>query len=155
MSLAASLCYDHEVLRGKLATLESFLPSLVVAPFTLSRLTESLATCLRGHTEREERLLDTLMRQQDEPPLALIQQLHDEHENQRTRLAILHELLTHPEPASEEQILTQASYLVKDLREHMAMEERHIFPIIDIDGEGVGEVTTAVDDEAVETLGLA
>ncbi len=83
----------------------------------------------------------------------LLQHLHDEHENQRTRLAILHELLTQSEPASEEQIVTQASHLVKDLREHLAAEERHFFPLID--GEDVGEAATAANGEAVEMLGLA
>ena len=147
------LRYDHEVLRAKLSSLEMYLPSCHECRCTLSRLTDSLASCLRSHTEREERLLAALAFQHSEPPGGSLQHLYDEHENHRTRLAILHELLTHPESAAEEQIVTQASYLVKDLREHMAVEERQFFPVID--GEGLGEVATAVDEEAVEMLGLA
>ena len=164
------LRYDHEVLRAKLSSLEMYLPSCHDCGCTLSRLTDSLASCLRSHTEREERLLAALTFQYGEPlygpaaaracrvgraarPGGSLQHLHDEHENHRTRLAILHELLTHPESAAEEQIVTQASYLVKDLRKHMAVEERRFFPLLD--GEGVGEVATTVDAEAVEMLGLA
>ena len=131
MPRAAGLQYDHEVLRGKLAILEDFLPALIAVPCTISRLTDSLATCWHAHTEREERLLDALMRQQDTPPLSLIQQLHDEHENQRTRLAILHALLTDCTGASEEQVMAQAGELIRDLREHMAEEEAALFPLLE------------------------
>ena len=153
MRFSDELRYDHEVLRAKLCTLEAYLPSCRVCACTLSRLTDSLATCLRSHTEREERLLATLTGRQRPPLGEPLQHLHDAHENQRTRLAILHELLTTPEPASEEQIATHASHLVKDLREHMAVEERQFFPIID--RAGGGEVATAVDETSVELLGLA
>ena len=156
MNPAAELLYGHDVLRGKLVSLESFLSCLDVAPFTVSRLTESLATCLRAHIEREEHLLDMVMRQQDEPPFTLIQQLCDEHENHRTRLAILHELLAEGTPRSEEQIMTQAGDLIKDLREHMAKEEEQLFPFMDQERREREEcAAAAVDDEAAQLLGLA
>ena len=46
-----------------------------------------------------------------------------------------------------------ASYLVKDLREHMAAEERQLFPIID--RAGGDEVAAPADETSVELLGLA
>ena len=122
MNRTAELWYEHDVLRGKLAALEAFLPALYDAPCTLARLTDSLAVCLRAHTDREECFLDDLTHQLDAPPTGFLQQLHDEHENQRMRLAILHELLTQLDP-SPEQVAVQACYLIKDLREHMAREE--------------------------------
>ena len=153
MKASDELRYDHEVLRAKLLSLELSLPASQARACTLSRLTDSLASCLRSHVEREEHLLAARALRYGEPPAECLQHLHDEHENQRTRLAILHDLLTHPEPAAEDQIVTQASYLVKDLREHMVVEERRVFPVID--GEVVSEATTAVDEETVEMLGLA
>jgi hemerythrin-like domain-containing protein len=156
MKPSDELRYDHDVLRAKLSVLEEHLPSGHEGVFTLSRLTDSLASCLRSHTEREECLLATLAWQHGEPPGESLQHLHDEHENQRARLAILHELLTQPEPASDEQVATQALYLVRDLREHMAQEEERCFPFIDQERHGVEErVAAAVDDEATQFLGLA
>ena len=156
MELSEVLRHDHDVLRATLAMLEEQLPAFRTAfrSVSVSRLLDSLATHLRLHTEREERLLAALAPRGEGPFAAPIHHLQDEHENQRTRLAILHELLTHPEPAVEGQIVAHASHLVQDLREHMAAEERQFFPLIH--GEGVGGGTTAgVGDEAVELLGRA
>ena len=143
MNPAADLWYDHEVLRGKLAILEDFLPALVGAPCTISRLTDSLATCWHAYIEREARLFDIAMRQQDEPPQALIQRLHDDHENQRTRLAILHALLTDCKAVSEEQVLAQAAELIRDLREHMVEEEAALFPLLEEHIEASGKRSKA------------
>jgi iron-sulfur cluster repair protein YtfE (RIC family) len=89
-----------------------------------------------------------------EPPDESLQQLHDAHENHRTRLAILRDLLTRPGPGSDEQVAVQASYLVRDLREHMAAEEQRLFPLID--EEGVVQTADSGADEAVfEMAGLA
>ena len=145
--------YDHDVLRAKLCLLELYLPSYRDCACTVSRLTDSLASCLRSHTEREERILAVLAFECGAPSKEFLEHLHDAHENQRMRLAILHELLTAPEPASEEQIAMHASYLVKDLREHMAVEERQLFPIID--RAGGDEVAAPADETSVELLGLA
>lgn len=153
MHASEELRYDHEVLRGKLMLLEERAPSVRECPCTFSRLTDSLATCLRSHTEREERLLAMSALRQGEPQRVRLQHLHDEHENHRTRLAILHDLLSQPESASEEQIIAQASDLANDLREHMAREERQVFPLLD--GDCGGEAWTAVGEETVEMLGLA
>jgi len=153
MKPSDELRYDHEVLRGKLFVLEEHLPSCHDCGCMLSRLTDSLAGCLRSHTEREERVFAALAWEQGRPAGEALQHVHDEHENQRTRLAILHELLTRAAPASEEQVASQASCLAKDLREHMAMEERQLFPIID--GEAVGNAIITNDGEAAEMLGLA
>jgi hypothetical protein len=62
---------------------------------------------------------------------ALISRLRDEHDNQRTRLAILHSLLTQPGPAPEEHIAVQVRHLLQDLRLHMAAEEIWLFPCLD------------------------
>ncbi len=122
---------DHDVLRAKLWSLELYLPSSHECAGTLSRLTESLASCLRSHTEREERLLARFTLRRGEPPGESLQHLHDEHENQRTRLAILHDLLTRGEAVPEDQLATHASSLIQDLREHMAQEEAAVFRALD------------------------
>lgn len=150
------LRYDHEVLRAKLALLEDDLPLLPALRVTVSRLTDSLATCLRAHTEREEQLLDRLGLQDSRRPLPAdtLQHLHDAHENQRTHLAILHDLLTQPAPASDARIAAEAASFVEELRQHLTEEERTCFPAVEQEAPGARDlVTLAAEDE--QYLGLA
>ena len=155
MKPSDGLRYDHDVLRAKLALLETYLPCGHACGCTLSRLADSLASCLRSHTEREERLLSARAWRHGAPTGASLQRLHDEHENHRTRLAILHELLVQPGPAADAQVAAQASSLVRDLREHMAKEER-LFPLMDQEpGEEEARMTAAAEDQAVPWLDLA
>jgi hypothetical protein len=83
-------------------------------------------------------------------PAEAIQQFSDEHENQRTRLAILHEFLARQDPVADEQILAQASEIIGELRSHLADEEQHFFPAID-GTEPSGETE---QHEAVGFLGV-
>ena len=109
---------DHAMLGATLSRRKAYPPSGRERGWTCSLLTDSLEDCLRSHTERAERRLAALAFQRGKPAGESLQRLHDEHADQRTRLAILHELLTHPEQASEEQVATQAAFLVKDWREY-------------------------------------
>ena len=152
MKASDELRYDHEVLRAKLQSLELFCPSSHQCACVLSRLTDSLTSCLRSHAEREERLLAARMSRDGEPPPECLQQLHAEHEHQRSRFAMLRELFQ-SERTSEDQLVTQASCVVRDLREHLAAEERQWFPLLD--GGRAGKAATAADGEAVEILGHA
>ncbi len=156
MEPTAELLYDHEVLRGKLALLEEHLPALPIAGFIMWRLTDSLAACLRSHTAREEHLLASLIPHRVSLPAEFVQRLLDEHENQRTRLAILHALLTEGRPDSEAQIRMQAGELIQELREHMVKEEIQLFPLMD-QGRYEREeyVVAAVDNEVAQLMGLA
>lgn len=129
MQPSDELLYDHAVLRGKLALLEDYLPSAHDVPATLALLTDSLACCLRAHDAREEHLLEGLSVRPRSPADAVIRRLHDEHDNQRIRLAILHELLTRPGGPPGDQAAAQAEYLIRDLRKHMA-EVEAIFPTL-------------------------
>ena len=157
MDPAEDLRYEHEVLRGKLAMVEEFLPSFCDAPFLVAQLTDALAACWHAHTEREERLLDALMRHRYEPPPVSLQRLHDEHENQRMRLAVLHTLITAGGAASGDQVATQAGYLIKELREHMAREEEEMFPVIGrpVAAAPRGEADMAEEEGELCLTGLA
>jgi iron-sulfur cluster repair protein YtfE (RIC family) len=126
------LRYDHEVLRGKLDLLEEELPSLPRLRVSVSKLTDSLASCLRSHAEREERLLAGVTSPRIDPFLNHpLQHVHDDHLNERIRLAVLHGLLAGEPSAPQGQVITQASDLIKELREHMAEEEACVFPLLD------------------------
>ena len=122
---------DHQLLRAELALLEQQLQALRGARSTVSRLSDSLASCLRFHTERQERLLARLASRGEDLPVEAVQHLHDEHENQRTRLAVLHEFLARQESPVEDQIVARASEMIEELRAHMLNEEEQLFPVID------------------------
>ena len=134
MPAADELRDDHAATRAKLTLLESWLPSFRIAPVTISRLTDDVAVCLRAHVEREHRVLVAWMRGQETLPLAFIQRLEDEHENQRTELAVLHGLLTEGEPAATaEDVMREARTLLSDVRAHLAREET-LLPTLDQGG---------------------
>ena len=134
MNASDELRYDHDVLRAKLCLLELYLPSYRDCACTVSRLIDSFASCLRSHTEREERLLTVLALACGEPSQVCLERVHDAHENQRTQLAILHGLLSQPEPGEEGQVVVQFAYLAHNVREHLATEEQDLFPLIDLAG---------------------
>jgi hypothetical protein len=119
MSPRAELQYDHDVLRAKLAILEDYLPQLEERQGSTLRLADSIACCLRAHSEREEAFLD----RPSGPPPSSAQQLHDEHLNHRMRLAVFHALLAERMPQAKEQVVEQARHLITDLQDHFAKEE--------------------------------
>jgi hemerythrin-like domain-containing protein len=137
--------YEHEVIRGKLALLEEQLPWVDDVCFSVAHLIDSLAAFLRCHTAKEERFFAGLHLPYGSPQAEFVCRLQGEHENHRTRLAILHELLTQSGPAPMEQIAVQADYLIRDLREHMAFEEACLFPEIDRAALGRDEAVAAID----------
>ena len=151
MKRTDELWYDHEVLRSKLALLEEYLPVRSYGLYTVTRLTDALAESLRSHVEREERMFAHLAPHGETELAGPIQHAHDDHDNERIRLAVLHGLLTRPEPVSDEQVTIQASYLIQDVRDHMAREEAELFPVIEM--RETFEVQESND--TVEMLGLA
>jgi iron-sulfur cluster repair protein YtfE (RIC family) len=106
---------------------------------------------LRAHTEREERLL-ALRAEPCTPMRDVLDHLRADHENQRTHLAILHELITQRGVRAESQILAQAHCLAQDLREHMAEEETRVFPLLE---QAEERAAPAAASEAEELAGLA
>ena len=131
MKPSDELRYEHEVLRAKLALLEEWVPYFCVTPLTLRRLVISLADHLRAHAEHEERCLGVLRGGASVPTQTLLDHLHDDHVNHRTRLAILHDLVSRDGAQAQEQLLIQAGAFIRALREHMAMEEAQLFPLLD------------------------
>jgi len=132
------LRHDHQLLRAELALLEQQLQALRGARSTVSRLSDSLASCLRFHTERQDRLLARLASRGEELPSEAVQHLHDEHENQRTRLAVLHEFLARQDSPVEDQIVARASEMIEDLKAHITGEEERLFPVIERQESGKG-----------------
>ena len=128
---------DHAILRSQLTALERQLTNPDATSFALSRLMDALAERLRCHTEYEERLWDAHCCAPE-----FLESLHDDHENQRTRLAVLHTLLADVGPISEAQVLAQAAGFIHDLRRHMALEEAVFFS--DLEMGFVGHAGVAV-----------
>jgi len=116
MSLAADALYDHEVLRGKLALLEELLPSLRVAPYTITRLTESIIACLHRHIDAAD-LGDAAA------PSTSAPRWRDEHRELQTRASILLELIAPAGELAEQHALTHVGYFLADLRRHLREEE--------------------------------
>ena len=141
---------DHEVLRARLALLEEWVPLVRITPCMLWLLVDLLAKDLRRHTAKEERLTAALASGIDAQSVSRIQHLQDDHDNQRTQLAILHELLEHCGEGSAEAVFVQATHLINDLREHMAKEEQGLFWLIDQECEEEGERVAASGEDHVE-----
>lgn len=122
---------DHQLMRAELSILERHLQALRGARSSVSRLSDSLASCLRFHTARQERLLARLASRGNQLSADTVQHLHDEHENQRTRLAVLHEFLARQGSPAEDQLVDRATEIIQDLKAHIAHEEEHLLPVID------------------------
>ncbi|MBI2104103.1 MAG: hypothetical protein HYT90_00780 [Candidatus Omnitrophica bacterium] len=116
MSLAADVLYDHEVLRGKLALLEELLPSRYVAPYTVTRLVESIIAALRRHAEEGERAAQALTPESAE-------RVREEHRRLQARAALLLELVSPAAAIDEEHAVTHIRYFLSDLRRHLTEEE--------------------------------
>lgn len=153
MKPSDELRYEHEVLRAQLALLEEWVPYFCVTPLSLRRLVLSLADHLRVHTEHEERRVAALRDGAQSLPRDLLDRLQTDHVNQRTRLAVLHDLVSRDSAQAQEPLLTQAGGFIRDMREHLAAEEAQVFPLIDRLG-GCGTPPSAAEAELVE-LGLA
>ena len=156
MKPSEALRYDHKQLRRKLSLLHDLLPRVQAKRMAAARIVNSLAVQLRSHSETEERLLEktTLYsRKGTGNRIDSLLRLHDEHENHRTRLAVLHKLLTQENPACDaQQVAAQAGYLQADLEALMREEEDTLFPLID------REINTAQKthrEELMEHLGMA
>ena len=119
MSPGAELQYDHDVLRAKLEILEGYLPQLDELQCSALCLTNAIAASLRAHAEREEAFVGGLPLGRLHPD---VQELRDEHTNQRMRLAVLHALLAERMPQAKEQVVEQAAQFIADLRAHMVKE---------------------------------
>ena len=130
MTASAELWYEHDLLRGKLALLEEWLPCLPDALHTVRRMAWSLASCLANHLEREEALLFDLWTESRELSAASIQALLRDHRQYGARLTLLLELLSTTD-GSPELAPVHAQPLIKELREHMAKEEQRLFPALD------------------------
>lgn len=147
---------DHDVVRATLDLLDQQLHLLLRSGASTSLLADSLATRLRLHTANEERLLANSALPASRRSADALEHLLGEHENQRIRLAILHELLTQPELPAGQQVAAQASDLIKNLREHMASEEALLFSVMDQEEGQRGQCpSAAVAEKAVEMLGFA
>jgi hemerythrin-like domain-containing protein len=144
------------VLRGKLEVLEDYLPSMQEVPVTLKLLTDCLACCLRCHNAQEEARFDGLHARGGSREEEVLQHLHDDHQNLRMRLAVVHDLVSHPDGPPYPETLAQAQRFIRDLRSHLDRVEG-LFPLLDKGAEGVegGAPPLSEQDEEVECLGLA
>lgn len=153
MDVCEELRHEHDVLRRDLEELEEQLPAVPLTRPVVSCLTESLALHLRSHVEKEERLLVAHPSRYEPSRPDVMEHSHDDHDNQRIHLAVLHELLTLEGPEPDRQLVTEASEFIKELREHLTMEETEIFPA----AEALIPLSRRchLDETTVQYLGLA
>ncbi len=130
MTSLESLQETHQALRAKLTLLDQQLFALQAAPATINECAESISGLLQTLATQESaivtRLLPVLRTQPDESVLRFL----SEHERRRRTTQALMVLLLKSGRQSADQILNCATNLLAGLREHLAYEEMHLFPVV-------------------------
>lgn len=104
------------------------------APHGLAEALEILRQTLSEHMEKEERMLFPMMRQAHtaalEGPVAMMRHEHHEHDTHLRRLEELTARFTAPQDAcrSWRALYAGTSKLADDLRAHMNLENKELFP---------------------------
>jgi iron-sulfur cluster repair protein YtfE (RIC family) len=128
MAVTGTLRKDHEVLRRKLEFLETALQVAPQSVFVLRDMCHSLTKMLEAHIRREEQALAPYGNR----IRAILQyQAGEDHADQRTVLRDINTMLLAGIKMPTSRVVNRLSHLIEELREHMAEEERELFPAID------------------------
>lgn len=128
MTVTQMLRKDHEILRTKLDFLEGVLQVAPSAPLVLRNICHSLTRLFDEHVRREEDTLRPFMYRIE--PVMREWELRG-HAAQHAVLHDLNSLLLLGIKVSTSMVVERLARLIGELREHMATEEKIIFPIID------------------------
>src|SRR3989338_4181473 len=128
MATTAMLRKDHEVLRRKLEFIETALQVAPQSVFVLREMCHSLTKMLDAHIRREEEALA--------PYTSRIRAIlryregHD-HADQQQVLRDINMMLLAGIKMPTSTVVYRLAHLIEELREHMAQEEREVFPAVD------------------------
>ena len=128
MAVTTMLKKDHEVLRRKLEFLEAALQVTPQMPFVLREMCHSLARILDEHIHRED---EALMPYANRIRTILRYRADQDHADQRLILRDVNALLLLGIKMPTGKVVSLLSHLIEELREHMAEEEREVFPAVD------------------------
>jgi len=151
MNAVDRLRRDHQILRAKLNVLEAALRVGEEAWFVLREVCFTLSRQLRDHIRREEELVAACRAAMNPKVLA---EIVVEHRDEPAHLRALNRLFVSAPTHAVERIRPALEALIHGLRQHMAEEERELFPIFErVLGEGArtgpGTAPSARFDEAM------
>jgi len=128
MGVTEGLKKDHELLRLKLSFIEAAMEVAPEAQFALREMCFSLARLLDGHIRREQQVLAPYGGR-----LGALRTSHlaEDHADQRVTLRDVNAVLLGGIHAPVSTIVPPLASLIKALREHMAEEEREVFPAVE------------------------
>ena len=128
MAVTTMLKKDHEVLRRKLGFLEAALQVAPQSPFVLREMCHSLTRMLDEHIHRED---EALMPYANRIRAILRYRADQDHADQRLILLDVNALLLQGIKMPTSKVVNLLSHLIEELREHMAEEEREVFPAVE------------------------
>ena len=128
MAVTTMLKKDHEVLRRKLEFLEAALQVAPQSPFVLREMCHSLTRMLDEHIHRED---EALMPYANRIRAILHYRADQDHADQRLILRDVNALLLQGLKMPTSKVVSLLSHLIEELREHMAEEEREVFPAVE------------------------
>ena len=131
MNRAAELQYEHDVLRGQLASVDIWASALPDSRHILATVVRALTSRFQHHAEREEATLLDLQRLQLGHLPALADDWPARHAEYRHRLASLQTLLSVQHELADRVAGAQARDLTRELRDQLAEEEAQLFPLFD------------------------
>ena len=128
MATTAMLKKDHEVLRRKLEFIETALQVAPQSVFVLRDMCYSLTKMLEAHIRREEAALAPYTNRIRE--ILRYRAGHD-HADQQQVLGDVNTMLLAGIKMPTSTVVNRLSHLIEELREHMAEEEREVFPVVE------------------------
>jgi len=128
MTVTAVLRKDHDILRSKLVFLEAALRVVPQPPCILHEIGCALAKILNQHIKREA---SALRPYSNRVRAVLRRREHQDHADQHRVLRDINALLQQGMTMPGSTVVPRLVHLIDELREHMAEEERDIFPTVD------------------------
>ncbi len=138
MGTIGTLQHDHRLLRRKLVLLESALQVSPETRFVIREMCFSLLRLLQEHMHREDAAVASCTREGLGGPQLL--QGWD-HLTEHAHLRAVNELLLGGMKASMSSVVIRLSQAIEELGQHMAAQERLVFPFLQDEPEGLGETT--------------
>jgi len=126
MTLTAQLQEEHELIRRKLELMEAVLTTSPNSPL-LKECCLSLARMMERHVRAEETLLAPYAHRLPDP---LRVRTWREHADEHSLLRDINELFASSVHVPTSAIAPRLFALIDELRAHMLLEEREVFPII-------------------------
>ena len=128
MAVTEPLKKDHEVLRRKLEFLEAALQVAPQSVFVLRDMCHSLTKMLDTHIRREEQALSPYT---NRIRAILRYRAGQDHADQQVVLRDINTMLLAGIKMPTSTVVNRLSHLIEELREHMAEEEREVFPAVE------------------------